>query len=114
MTMRRLGIICGGLLAFWQFCAVAASAGGGTSSPDRRYLALGMTEVSDAWRGQHARDENFLYVLDSATGRIEVCSDVEAVCRSLAGSQRDAQGVTIGRFAGVKIGRATKAWKAAK
>jgi hypothetical protein len=113
-TRRRLESICGGLLALviYQFCVVAVLAGGSAQGADGRYVALGMTDVSDAWKSQHSSDENFLYVLDSTTGRIEVCSDVEAVCRSLAGSQRDSKAITIGRFAGVKISRVTKAWKA--
>jgi hypothetical protein len=106
----RLRTACGILLVVACQLGVAAVPAGGAS--DQRYIALGMSETSAAWKSRHADDESFLYVMDSATGRIEICSDVAAVCRSLPGSQRDARGLAPGRFVGIRIARATKAWKA--
>jgi hypothetical protein len=101
-------------LVIFQIFWVVASAYVAAQAADGRYVALGMTEASDAWKRQHPKDENFVYVLDTATGRIEICSDVDSVCRSLAASERESQGIVIGRFAGVKVTGATKAWKATK
>jgi hypothetical protein len=114
MPSTKLKTLRGGLLALALCQSCAGTAVAGDRLIDAPYVALGITGVSEAWKSQHARDENFLYVLDSRSGLIEVCSDVETVCRFLAGSQRDPLGAAVGRFAGVKISRATKAWKAVK
>jgi hypothetical protein len=76
-----------------------------------QFEVLGLTLVSEAWKTRHSRDENFIYVMDSRTGRIQICSDADAVCRLLATSERDPKGIVAGRFAGVRIVAATAAWK---
>ena len=76
-----------------------------------RFVAFAMTEVTRAWKSQHPLDENFIYLLDSATGRIQICSDMEGLCRSIPGSERTSKGNLLGRFAGLKVAPATGAWK---
>lgn len=105
-------LLCGAVAAC--LCDIGASAAQTVRQRNAvgRFVALGMTDVSRAWKSVHLADENFIYVLDSATGKIEVCSDVEAICRSISGSERDSRGTIPGRFTGVKITRATAIWKA--
>jgi hypothetical protein len=77
-----------------------------------RFISLGVTEVPHAWSAAHRRDRSFIYLLDSATGRIEICSDVEGLCRSIAASAREPQGMIQGRFVAVSILSAPAAWRA--
>jgi len=76
-----------------------------------RFVTLGTSSVSSAWKVAHPADESFIYLLDSATGRVEICSDTEAICRVIPGSERDPKGSLIGRFTAISIGLATAAWK---
>lgn len=76
-----------------------------------RFVAIGMTDAPPAWKSAHARDRKFIYLLDSATGRIEICSDMEGVCRSIAASERDAHGLARGRFGALSVTPAPPAWQ---
>ena len=60
-------------LMIYQMFWAAGSAGIPAQGAEGRYVALGMTDVSDTWKDQHSNDEHFLYVLNSTTGRIEIC-----------------------------------------
>jgi hypothetical protein len=75
-----------------------------------RFIALGTTEVSSAWKAAHPSDVSFIYLLDSATGRIEICSDAEGICRVIPASERDPKGSLIGRFTAVKVTPANAVW----
>jgi hypothetical protein len=77
-----------------------------------RFVFLGMTEACCDWKVEHPADQRLLYRLDSATGAIEACGDVEGVCRTVPGSARDEKAVLIGRFAGLHMAAATPAWRA--
>jgi hypothetical protein len=111
-TIGQVLLVVGGVLAAWlPNTAASAEEKFQQRRPVGRFIALGTTEVSSAWKSAHPTDESFIYVLDSATGRIEICSDSEAICRLIPGSERDSKGSLIGRFTGVKIARATAAWK---
>src|ERR1043166_2712085 len=84
------------------------------SQPTRtvgRFVPLGVTNASRVWKLAHPTDESFIYLLDSASGEIEICSDVEGICRAIPGSQRDPKGSLIGRFIPVRVARATATWK---
>lgn len=76
-----------------------------------RFVGLGMTDAPRAWKSAHARDRKFIYLLDSVTGRIEICSDMEGVCRSVAASEREANGTAHGRFGALGVTPAPPAWR---
>ena len=71
-----------------------------------------MTEACCDWRVEHPSDRRLLYRLDSVTGAIDVCGDVEGFCHILPGSERDEKGIIVGRFTALPIVSATPAWKA--
>jgi hypothetical protein len=77
-----------------------------------RFVSLGRTEAPRGWKSQHPADLHLLYRMDSATGAIETCGDVEGVCRTIPGSERDSTGLVVRRFAAMEIAPATAAWKA--
>jgi hypothetical protein len=108
MILPKLARLC-------AFCfiltAVAAAAADGPAKIGR-FVLLGMTEACCGWSAEHPADQRLLYRLDSATGAIEACGDVEGACRTIPGSERDEKGIVVGHFAALQIVSATPAWKA--
>lgn len=51
-----------------------------------RFVRLGITPSSPAWRSAHSADTNIIWSMDSATGAILGCGDATGNCTSIAGS----------------------------
>jgi hypothetical protein len=107
MNPRQLGQLCALLIS-----AAITSAVANESGRLGQFLLLGTTEACCDWKVAHPADQRLLYRLNSATGTIEVCGDVEGFCRAVPGSDRDAKGILIGRFAGLRLSPPTPGWKA--
>ena len=108
MSLSKLA----GVSALWCIFGAAMPAVAEEPIMAGRFVLLGMTEASSDWKLQHPADQRLLYRLNSATGAIEVCGDVEGRCRTIPGSERDDKGFLVGRFAGLQIVPATADWKA--
>ena len=76
-----------------------------------RIVAIGVTDAPKTWKLKHPADRNFIVLLDTATGLIEICSDVKGICRLITGSEREPDGNLPGRFSPLKITRASNEWK---
>lgn len=100
------------LCAFWFVLAAVTTAAANGPVKVGRFVLLGMTEACCEWRVEHPSDQRLLYRLDSVTGAIDVCGDVEGICHILPGSERDEKGIIVGRFTALPIVAATPAWKA--
>jgi len=108
MVLPKLARLC----AFWFILAAVTTAAAHGPVRVGRFVLLGTTEACCNWKVGHPSDQRLLYRLDSATGAIEACGDVEDFCRTIPGSERDEKGIVVGRFAALQIVSATPAWKA--
>lgn len=108
---RAVAVLC--LLAMSLLHATETIAEvSGRSGGVGKFVAVGTTKVPRSWRANHPRDTTFIYLMDSASGRIEICSDMEGVCRSVAASEREPGGIVPGRFAALNVMPAPPAWRA--
>ena len=49
-----------------------------------RFVGLGVTNVTKAWKSLHANDDHLIYSMDSATGAIQICGDLSDTCTSVS------------------------------
>lgn len=49
-----------------------------------RFVGLGITDVTKAWKSRHPLDAHLVYSMDTATGQIQICGDTGDVCASLS------------------------------
>jgi hypothetical protein len=55
-----------------------------------RWVPIGMTAVSAAWKNVNPSDEHLIFLLDSATGEVTVCGDTSGVRAGLGASAQTA------------------------
>jgi hypothetical protein len=55
-----------------------------------RWVPIGMTAASAAWKNVNPTDEHLIFLLDSATGEITVCGDTSGVRTGLGPSSQSA------------------------
>jgi hypothetical protein len=76
-----------------------------------RYISLGMTDAPSVWKTAHPRDRRFIYLMDTATGRIQICSDMQGICRTITSSERQSKAIVAGRFSALSVTRASASWR---
>lgn len=56
------------------------------ASQPGRFVKLGITPASPAWRANHSADTNIIWSMDSTSGAILGCGDATGACSSIPGS----------------------------
>lgn len=78
-----------------------------------RYVSLGIAGVAPTWKSQHPSDEHLIYSMDTTTGTIRICGDMEGLCDAIADSKREPRGRFPHRFVGLQLVAATGKWRSA-
>ena len=101
--------LAAGIVAIATAAPIAAS---GQAFEIGRFLSLGSTDAAARWTATHPSDQRLFYILDSATGRIDICGDMTGACSSIAESNRQPSSGANSRFVGLGVVDANKTWKA--
>lgn len=77
-----------------------------------KFVALGTTPVTQAWKNDRNADTHIVWSMDSTTGLILGCGSATGYCITVSGSgPRVKHPVSVGTYVGLGITPVTTAWK---